>query len=211
MPRAVAVSLSEPALQISASPGAYQSHFSRAGERNWPETNWYLDLWIETLPLLGWIRCPHSPVPCPPTTMASNEHFLTTAGGSPPALGLGVTEEIVWLPPRETVSVDAPGWIPSTTSFVSGRQHATPCAATMLWIPLYRNDYGECTITLPGEVDGHRVRVGCDVVAIEDVQDSLAAFGTGTCARFLRRAKSTTVRATTGCADWRPGSRPRKR
>src|ERR1700756_45797 len=32
-------------------------------------------------------------------------------------------------------------------------------------------------ITLPDEVDGHRVRAGCDVVAIEDVQDSLAAFG----------------------------------
>jgi holo-[acyl-carrier protein] synthase len=38
-------------------------------------------------------------------------------------------------------------------------------------------------ITLPGEVDGHRVRVGCDVVAIEDVQDSLAAFGD----RYLRK------------------------
>lgn len=29
----------------------------------------------------------------------------------------------------------------------------------------------------PTEVDGHRVRVGCDVVAVEDVQDSLAEFG----------------------------------
>src|ERR1700739_2703546 len=38
-------------------------------------------------------------------------------------------------------------------------------------------------ITLTGEVDGHRVRVGCDVVAIEDVQDSLAAFGD----RYLRK------------------------
>src|SRR6202012_4083819 len=38
-------------------------------------------------------------------------------------------------------------------------------------------------ITLPCEVDGHRVRVGCDVVAIEDVQDSLAAFGD----RYLRK------------------------
>jgi holo-[acyl-carrier protein] synthase len=38
-------------------------------------------------------------------------------------------------------------------------------------------------ITLPGEVDGQRVRVGCDVVALEDVQDSLAAFGD----RYLRR------------------------
>src|SRR5580693_189916 len=38
-------------------------------------------------------------------------------------------------------------------------------------------------ITLPDEVDGHRVRVGCDVVAIQDVQDSLAAFGD----RYLRK------------------------
>jgi holo-[acyl-carrier protein] synthase len=38
-------------------------------------------------------------------------------------------------------------------------------------------------ISLPGEVDGHRVRVGCDVVAIEDVQGSLAAFGD----RYLRK------------------------
>src|SRR5271166_721698 len=45
------------------------------------------------------------------------------------------------------------------------------------------NDYGECMITLPGEVNGHHVRVGCDVVAIEDIQDSLAAFGD----RYLRR------------------------
>ena len=53
MPRAVAVGLPEPALQISASPRGYQSHFSHAGERIWPETNCYLDLWIETLHALG--------------------------------------------------------------------------------------------------------------------------------------------------------------
>ena len=46
-----------------------------------------------------------------------------------------------------------------------------------------RNDYGECMITVPGEVDGRRVRVGCDVVEVEDVQDSLAAFGD----RYLRK------------------------
>jgi holo-[acyl-carrier protein] synthase len=46
-----------------------------------------------------------------------------------------------------------------------------------------RDDYGECTISLPGKVDGHRVRVGCDVVAIEDVQNSLAAFG----GQYLRK------------------------
>jgi holo-[acyl-carrier protein] synthase len=38
-------------------------------------------------------------------------------------------------------------------------------------------------ISLPGEVDGRRVRVGCDVVEIEDVQDSLAKFGD----RYLRK------------------------
>jgi len=38
-------------------------------------------------------------------------------------------------------------------------------------------------ITLPAEVDGHRVRVGCDVAVIEEVQDSLAAFGD----RYLRK------------------------
>jgi holo-[acyl-carrier protein] synthase len=38
-------------------------------------------------------------------------------------------------------------------------------------------------ITLPGEVDGSRVRAGCDVVAIGDVRDSLAAFGD----RYLRK------------------------
>ena len=38
-------------------------------------------------------------------------------------------------------------------------------------------------ITLPGEVDGHRVRVGCDVMDIDDVKDSLATFGD----RYLRK------------------------
>jgi holo-[acyl-carrier protein] synthase len=46
-------------------------------------------------------------------------------------------------------------------------------------------------ITLPGEVDGHRVRVGCDVVAVEDARDSLATFGER-CAvpRFLASASA---------------------
>jgi holo-[acyl-carrier protein] synthase len=49
--------------------------------------------------------------------------------------------------------------------------------------PWRRDDYGERMITLPGEVDGHRVRIGCDVMDIEDVQDSLATFGD----RYLRK------------------------
>ncbi len=39
------------------------------------------------------------------------------------------------------------------------------------------------TITLPGEVDGCRVRVGCDVVPMAEIQDSLTAFGD----RYLRK------------------------
>jgi hypothetical protein len=55
-------------------------------------------------------------------------------------------------------------------------------------------------ITLPDEVDGHRVRVGCDVVAIEDVQDSLAAFGD----RYLR--KVFTASEINDCRGRNPGA-----
>jgi holo-[acyl-carrier protein] synthase len=42
-------------------------------------------------------------------------------------------------------------------------------------------------ITLPGEVDGHRVRAGCDVLAVQEVRDSLASFGD----RYLRKVFTT--------------------
>ena len=35
--------------------------------------------------------------------------------------------------------------------------------------PWHLDDYGERMITLPSEADGHRVRIGCDVMEIEDV------------------------------------------
>ena len=38
-------------------------------------------------------------------------------------------------------------------------------------------------ITLPDEADGHHVRVGCDVLAVQEVADSLATFGD----RYLRK------------------------
>jgi holo-[acyl-carrier protein] synthase len=46
-----------------------------------------------------------------------------------------------------------------------------------------RVDYGDGAITLPGDVDGRHVRVGCDVIDVEDVQNSLDAFGD----RYLRK------------------------
>jgi hypothetical protein len=99
MPRAVAVGLPEPALQISASPRGYQSHFSHAGERIWPETNCYLDLWIETLHALGL-----DPVPAFARALSADHDGLqwTFLKRQPEDLrrlyGLEVTEEIVWIP-----------------------------------------------------------------------------------------------------------------
>lgn len=50
--------------------------------------------------------------------------------------------------------------------------------------PSHRANYGQCMITLhPSEVDGRRLRIGCDVVAVDEVRDSLAAFGD----RYLRK------------------------
>src|SRR6516225_5985111 len=68
--------------------------------------------------LLGWIRCPHSPAPIPPITMASNGPFLKQQPEDLWRLsGLDVTDEIVWLPLLEAVSIDAPGWIASDNFF----------------------------------------------------------------------------------------------
>lgn len=118
MPCAVAVGLPEPAPQISASPRGCQSHFSHARERIWPETNCYADLWIETLHALGL-----DPVPafaCAPS--ADHDSLQWTFLKQQPEdlrrlSGLEVTEEIVWLPLLERVSIDAPDWLPSDNFF----------------------------------------------------------------------------------------------
>jgi holo-[acyl-carrier protein] synthase len=53
--------------------------------------------------------------------------------------------------------------------------------------PLRRVDYSDAVISVPSDVDGCRVRVGCDVIAVEEVQDSLDAFGD----RYLRKVFTT--------------------
>ena len=119
MPGAVAVGLPEPALQVSASPRGYPSHFSHAGERIWPETNCCLDLWIETLHALGLDPMPAFACALSTATMASMD--IPYLEQQPEDLrrlyGLEVTEEIVWLRLLETLSIDAPGWIPSDNFF----------------------------------------------------------------------------------------------
>jgi hypothetical protein len=105
MPRAVAAGLPESAPQISAS-------------RRGPETNCCRDLWIETLQALGL-----DPVPAFACALSAGHDGLqwTFLKQQQEVLrrlyGLEVTEEIVWLPLLETVSIDAPGWIPSDYFF----------------------------------------------------------------------------------------------
>ena len=77
MPRAVAVGLTEPALQISTSPRD-TNHISimrASGSGRRPIATLIFGSKHSTL--LGWIRCPHSPVLFTPTTMASSGHSLS--------------------------------------------------------------------------------------------------------------------------------------
>ena len=50
-------------------------------------------------------------------------------------------------------------------------------------LPSYGVDYGDGVINVPHDTDGRRVRVGCDVIDVGDVQSSLDTFGN----RYLRK------------------------
>jgi hypothetical protein len=99
-----AINVRDAALSISADPRTYQPHFSHAGERIWPETNCYLDLWIETLHALGL-----DPVPAFACALSADHDGLqwTFLKQQPEDLrrlyGLDVAEEIVWMPLLETI------------------------------------------------------------------------------------------------------------
>ena len=93
-------------IRISADPRSYQPHFSHSGERIWPETNCYLDLWIETLHALGL-----DPVPAFACALSADHDGLqwTFLKQQPEDLrrlyGLEVTEDTVWMPILETVEM----------------------------------------------------------------------------------------------------------
>jgi hypothetical protein len=135
MPPSVGIDLPEPALQITADPKTYRSHFSHAGDRIWPETNCYLDLWIETLHALGL-----DPVPAFACALSADHDGLqwTFLKQQPEDLrrlyGLEVAEEVVWLPLLETiesgpsrgvlhtVEVDS-WWLPDTAGTAYHAEH----------------------------------------------------------------------------------------
>lgn len=118
MPRAEAVGLPEPGPQISAIPRGYQSHFSHAGERIWPETNCYLDLWIETLHALGL-----DPVPAFACALSADHDGLR--GHSLSNSRRICAGSMAWRSPRRSSGCrywkrclsTRPGWIPSDNFF----------------------------------------------------------------------------------------------
>lgn len=90
------------ALEISLSRD--DRHFTHSEDRIWPETNCYLDLWIEILHILG-----HDPVPMFACALSVDHDGSqwTFVKPDPSDLrelyGLNVTEEALWRPVLETV------------------------------------------------------------------------------------------------------------
>jgi len=133
-------------LVITATPSTYQPHFTHAADRDWPETNCYLDLWIEVLHALG-----HDPIPALACLLsADHDGFNWTFAKQQPEdlrrlYGLEVNEENAWLTALEliesgpargvlhTVEVDS-WWLPDTAGTA------------------YRGDHVKTTIT-PTKID----------------------------------------------------------
>jgi hypothetical protein len=128
------VSLSAPSTPLSViDPGT--PHPSHSGDRIWPETNCYIDLWIELLHALG-----HDPVPAFACALSADHDgqqwsFLKVTQEDIRRLyGLEVTEENVWMPLLDTVE-SGPGrgilhtvevdswWLPDTAGTDYHRNH----------------------------------------------------------------------------------------
>lgn len=133
-------------LHIGATPAGYVPHFTHSGDRIWPETNCYLDLWIEVLNALD-----HDPLPALASLLAADHDGFnwSFAKQQPEDLrrlyGLEVSEENAWLSILElvesgsargvlhTVEVDS-WWLPDTAGTA------------------YRSDHVKTTIT-PTKID----------------------------------------------------------
>lgn len=133
-------------LRIDADPQQYSSHFTHSGTRVWPETNCYLDLWIETLHALGL-----DPVPSLSCALSADHDGMqwTFLKQQPEDLrrlyGLEVGEDIQWLPLLETVE----------TAPVRGILHTVEVDSW--WLPdtagtAYRHDHVKTSI-VPTRVD----------------------------------------------------------
>jgi hypothetical protein len=97
----------EDVVQVAADvdPDSYDAHPAHVdADRIWPETNCYVDLWVEVLHMLG-----HDPVPSLVSTLSADHDgeqwtFLKPEQADLRALyGLEVTEETLWRPVLDTV------------------------------------------------------------------------------------------------------------
>lgn len=113
----------------------YVPHFTHSPDRIWPETNCYLDLWIEVLHGLG-----YDPVPAFACTLSADHDGLQWSFVKPlpedlrRLYGLEVAEENVWMPLLETmesgparnilhtVEVDS-WWLPDTSGSAYRTEH----------------------------------------------------------------------------------------
>ncbi|BDX34495.1 hypothetical protein TUM20985_50420 [Mycobacterium antarcticum] len=134
-----------PTLRIDDTPATHQSHFTHDADRIWPETNCYVDLWIELLHSLGL-----DPVPSFAFVFSADHDGLQWSfiKPSPDDLrrlyGLDVTEENVWMPVLETVAagreqgilhtVEVDGWWLPDTAGTSYRSEHVKTTIVPTWL-----------------------------------------------------------------------------
>jgi len=139
-------------LVITATPSTHRSHFTHHADRDWPETNCYLDLWIEILHALGL-----DPIPALACLLAADHDGFnwTFAKQQPEDLrrlyGLNVNEENAWLPVHELIKSGAARGVLHTVEVDSW------------WLPdtagtAYHSDHVKTTIT-PTTFDAERHRL----------------------------------------------------
>lgn len=134
-----------PPLRIDGIPSSHRRHFTHDAERIWPETNCYVDLWIELLHSLGL-----DPVPSFAFALSADHDGLQWSFVKPATedlrrlYGFEVTEENVWMPVLETVeagrdhgvlhTVEVDGWWLPDTVGTSYRQEHVKTTIVPTWL-----------------------------------------------------------------------------
>ncbi|GGF12789.1 DUF1839 family protein [Williamsia phyllosphaerae] len=136
-------------VRIATTAAEYSPHATHSGDRIWPETNCYVDLWIEVLHALG-----RDPVPVFASALSVDFDgdqwtFLKAAPEDLRQLyGISVTEENVWKPVLDTVE----------SGLVRGMLHTVEVDSW--WLPDtagtdYRSGHVKTTIVAT-QIDRHR-------------------------------------------------------
>lgn len=132
-------------LDVDGTPDAHRPHFAHLDDRIWPETNCYVDLWIELLHGLHL-----DPVPSFVCVLSADHDgpqwsFLKQSTEDIRRLyGLDVSEESVWMPVLETVeagrsqgvlhTVEVDGWWLPDTAGTSYRSEHVKTTIVATWL-----------------------------------------------------------------------------